>query len=336
MQVQRDALSSTQRNTNSALAVGAHPRHAHVDTAHSLSQELGGGGGAGDEEDSDEAKLARLGPKEQLLVVSCWLTLKEVGLCVASCVAGAGLESDAYLNRTQLIVCGNLLLDIIFSTLHNGAIEKARLGFQRLCDKLLRCPRRDLRGLPAEWLERLLQRLFAHDVPVVRRSSQLSFSILAILDAEVPNTHRALLERVMRFLLAVAKGLPPPAGLALDDDAPSALAGAPAAAAAPSEGAEAGASLRAQVHALNVLRHVFLDTNLAKEVSSYIPEAMLCALQGFGAASWAVRNSSTLAFSVLLSRCDTNACHLTTAWHSRRLRSYLLSTPLLWWRVLGV
>ena len=58
--------------------------------------------------------------------------------------------------------------------------------------------------------------------------------------------------------------------------------------------------------------------------------------QGFGAASWAVRNSSTLAFSVLLSRCDTNACHLTTAWHSRRLRSYLLSTPLLWWRVLGV
>ena len=48
--------------------------------------------------------------------------------------------------------------------------------------------------------------MFAHDVPVVRRSSQLSFSILAILDAEVPNTQRLLLERTMLFLLAVAKG----------------------------------------------------------------------------------------------------------------------------------
>ena len=34
-----------------------------------------------------------------------------------------------------------MLLDIIFSTLHNGAIEKARLGFQKICEKLLRCPR---------------------------------------------------------------------------------------------------------------------------------------------------------------------------------------------------
>jgi hypothetical protein len=60
--------------------------------------------------------------------------------------------------------------------------------------------------------------------------------------------------------------------------------------------------LRAQVHALNILRHLFLDTNLAKEVSCYMPEAMVCALDGFGAETWAVRNSSTLAFSVLLSR----------------------------------
>jgi len=208
--VQRDSLAATHRNTNAAAptaaAMEAHPRHTHVASLDVLAQEAGGA----DEEDNDEAKLARLGPKEQLLVVSCWLTLKEVGLCVGTAVQGTSLESDKYLSRTQLIVSGNLLLDIIFSTLHNGAIEKARLGFQKVCEKLLRCPRRDLRGLPAEWLERLLERLFAHDVPVVRRSSQLSFSVLAILDAEVPNTQRALLERTMLFLLAVAKGQTPP------------------------------------------------------------------------------------------------------------------------------
>lgn len=300
--VQRDSLAATHRNpapgAGAAAGMEAHPRHTHVASLDVLAQESA----AGEEEDSDEAKLARLGPKEQLLVVSCWLTLKEVGLCVGTCIQGTPLDSDKYLTRTQLIVCGNLLLDIIFSTLHNGAIEKARLGFQKVCEKLLRCPRRDLRGLPAEWLERLLERLFAHDVPVVRRSSQLSFSVLAILDAEVPNTHRALLERAMLFLLAVAKGQTPPAGPVLEGESQV----------QPADAKDDGVRLRAQVHALNILRHTFLDTNLAKEVSSYIPEAMLCALDGFGAVSWAVRNSSTLAFSVLLSRSMGGAAQRKT------------------------
>ena len=80
----------------------------------------------------------------------------------------------------------------------------------------------------------------------------------------------------------------------------------------PADIKDTGVLLRAQVHALNILRHLFLDTNLAKEVSSYIPEAMLCTLEGFGAVSWAVRNSSTLAFSVLLSRSMGGAAQRKT------------------------
>lgn len=116
-------------------------------------------------------------------------------------------------------------------------------------------------------------------MPVVRRSSQLSFSILAILDAEPYNTKRVLLEKAMSVLLKAAQG-------AGDD----------------SVKAQEGALLRSQVHALNILRHLFLDTNLAKEMSTYMPHAMVCAIRGFGASTWAVRNSSTLAFSVLLNR----------------------------------
>ncbi len=32
------------------------------------------------------------------------------------------------------------------------------------------------------------------------------------------------------------------------------------------------AHLASQVHALNILRHLFLDTNLAKEMAAYVPE----------------------------------------------------------------
>ena len=56
----------------------------------------------------------------------------QVGLTLGTAVAAVPLDSERYLTRPQLIDAGNLLLDIIFSTLHNGAIEKARLGFQRL------------------------------------------------------------------------------------------------------------------------------------------------------------------------------------------------------------
>ena len=136
-----------------------------------------------------------------------------------------------------------------------------------------------LRRLPGDWLDHLLGRLHDYDVPVVRRSSQLSFSILAILDAEPYNTKRVLLEKAMTVLLKAAQG-------AGDE----------------SIKAQEGAVLRAQVHALNILRHLFLDTNLAKEMATYMPQAMMCAVRGFGASTWAVRNSSTLAFSVLLNR----------------------------------
>ena len=34
------------------------------------------------------------------------------------------------LTQEEVEQCGTLLVDMVFSTLHNGAIEKARLGFQ--------------------------------------------------------------------------------------------------------------------------------------------------------------------------------------------------------------
>jgi len=68
--MQRDSLAATQRSA--ALgADGADARHTHVASMFGAGAEDGA-------EEGDEERLARLGPKEQLLVVSCWLTLKEV------------------------------------------------------------------------------------------------------------------------------------------------------------------------------------------------------------------------------------------------------------------
>ncbi|EKX50149.1 hypothetical protein GUITHDRAFT_135333 [Guillardia theta CCMP2712] len=246
--VQRDTLAATHRNVNvsssssSSSSSLACPQHTHVE---SLMEEMTLGGGG--DEDDEEARLARLGPKEQLLVVSCWLTLKEVALSVGMLVRVFQEEEERFLRREQIIESGNLLLDIIFSTLHNGAIEKARLGFQRLCQQLLRSQRSRVRFLPSEWLDRLLERL-------CRRQA----SPAVIQESEEGRVAEKLKDE--------------------------------------------GGVLRARVHALNILRHIFLDTTLSKEVSAFLPPAISSAISGFGASSWAVRNSSTLAFSVLLSR----------------------------------
>jgi hypothetical protein len=132
---QLDMLSAMQRNNTTPTNVDgeAEVGHTHVS---SVPVNLGGIGG---DEDGEGGGIDMLGPREQLLVVSCWLTLKEVALALGGAVSLTPLDSEAYMSRHQLVVVGNSLLDIIFSTLHNGAIEKARLGFQKHCERLLRC-----------------------------------------------------------------------------------------------------------------------------------------------------------------------------------------------------
>nr|KAF6449113.1 THADA armadillo repeat containing [Rousettus aegyptiacus] len=57
-----------------------------------------------------------------------------------------------------------------------------------------------------------------------------------------------------------------------------------------------------QVHALNILRALFRDTRLGENIIPYVADGAKAAILGFTSAVWAVRNSSTLLFSTLITR----------------------------------
>lgn len=56
------------------------------------------------------------------------------------------------------------------------------------------------------------------------------------------------------------------------------------------------------VHAFNVLRAAFNDTNLATDTSGFSAEALIISVRSFSSSYWEVRNSACLAYTALVRR----------------------------------
>lgn len=56
------------------------------------------------------------------------------------------------------------------------------------------------------------------------------------------------------------------------------------------------------VHAFNVLRAAFNDTNLATDTSGFCAEALIISIRSFSSSYWEVRNSASLAYTALVRR----------------------------------
>lgn len=56
------------------------------------------------------------------------------------------------------------------------------------------------------------------------------------------------------------------------------------------------------VHAFNVLRAAFNDTNLATDTSGFSAEALIVAIRSFSSPYWEIRNSACLAYTALVRR----------------------------------
>jgi hypothetical protein len=139
--------------------------------------------GAGQEVHTNGAVLS--GPAIQLLITACWTSVKEVSLLIGTLArrlplpgasssnattdgtqqqqqqqafAGSSSSSDM-LQPQQLAQLGDLLLSLLLSMKHNGAVEKSQPGFLWLAEQLLQSPRGDLNSLPSDWLARCLARV---------------------------------------------------------------------------------------------------------------------------------------------------------------------------------
>ncbi|KAJ8014230.1 hypothetical protein DPEC_G00038090 [Dallia pectoralis] len=221
----------------------------------------------------------------QMVLVCCWRTMKEVSMLLGQVCQSLPLQrthtptDQALITEEQVEGVGLYFRQQLLQSRHRGAFELAYVGFVRLNDMLCRSGSRALQQLPARWLTEVLQEVKSSDpsskLCATRRSAGIPFYIQALLSSEPKSSSCSLLKTTMRELTALA--MPSPDRATDETTVP-------------------------QVHALNILRALYRDTRLGENIVPFVSEGMQAAVLGFTSPVWAVRNSSTLLFSSLITR----------------------------------
>ncbi|OAY85901.1 thyroid adenoma-associated protein homolog [Ananas comosus] len=257
-------------------------------------------------------------PAEHVVMVGCWLAMKEVSLLfgtiirkvpLPSCTISNSSTDDCSLNNVdesaihtelldlvQLETMGNHFLQVLLKMKHNGAIDKTRAGFTALCNRLLCSNDSRLCKMTELWLEQLMDRTIAKGQTVddlLRRSAGIPAAFIALFLAEPEGTPKKLLPRALEWLIGIAKRSLSPINEGNNQKAEveNALI---------SKIRDEG--VVPTVHAFNVLRAAFNDTNLAADTSGFSAEAMILSIQSFSSPYWEIRNGACLAYTALVRR----------------------------------
>ncbi|XP_063474171.1 tRNA (32-2'-O)-methyltransferase regulator THADA isoform X7 [Symphalangus syndactylus] len=250
----------------------------------------------------------------QMVLVCCWRSMKEVALLLGTLCQLLPMQpvpesSDGLLTVEQVKEIGDYFKQHLLQSRHRGAFELAYTGFVKLTEALNRCPNVSLQKLPEQWLWSVLEEIKCSDpsskLCATRRSAGIPFYIQALLASGPKKGKMDLLKITMKELISLAGPT---------DDLQSTVP---------------------QVHALNILRALFRDTCLGENIIPYVADGAKAAILGFTSPVWAVRNSSTLLFSALITRIfgvkrakdehsKTNRCGHSPVYHSREMAARAL------------
>ncbi|XP_074945130.1 tRNA (32-2'-O)-methyltransferase regulator THADA isoform X1 [Phalacrocorax aristotelis] len=217
----------------------------------------------------------------QMVLVCCWRSMKEVSLLLGTLCKllpsqAAPEPSDGLITVEQVKSIGDYFKHHLLQSRHRGAFELAYAGFVQLTEMLSRCNSESLRKMPEQWLSCVLEEIKSCDpsstLCATRRSAGIPFYIQALLASEPKKSKTDLLKMAMKELISLATPL------------------------------NESSSVIPQVHALNILRALFRDTRLGENIMPYVADGLQAAILGFMSPVWAVRNSSTLLFSALITR----------------------------------
>ncbi|XP_076190570.1 tRNA (32-2'-O)-methyltransferase regulator THADA isoform X2 [Aptenodytes patagonicus] len=217
----------------------------------------------------------------QMVLVCCWRSMKEVSLLLGTLCKllpsqATSEPSDGLITVEQVKNIGDYFKHHLLQSRHRGAFELAYAGFVQLTEMLSRCNSESLRKMPEQWLSCVLEEIKSCDpsstLCATRRSAGIPFYIQALLASEPKKGKTDLLKMTMKELISLAAPL------------------------------NESSSVIPQVHALNILRALFRDTRLGENIMPYVADGIQAAILGFMSPVWAVRNSSTLLFSALITR----------------------------------
>lgn len=158
------------------------------------------------------------------------------------------------------------------------------------------------------WMEQLMARVIAKGQTVddlLRRSAGIPAAFIAFFLSEPEGMPKKLLPWALRWLIDVANKsiLCTTHSKAQNDVLNQEKSEIPTVADAfvkTSKNRDEG--LVPTVHAFNVLRAAFNDSNLAADTSGFCAEALIISIRSFSSPYWEVRNSACLAYTALVRR----------------------------------
>ncbi|KAL5221398.1 hypothetical protein ABZP36_026111 [Zizania latifolia] len=276
-------------------------------------------------------------PAEHIVMVGCWLAMKEVSLlfgtiirkiplpgCSSSNSSHDGLAenteetimSGEILDVEQLEKMGNHFLQVLLKMKHNGAIDKTRAGLTALCNRLLCSNDSRLCKMTESWMVLLMDRTVAKGQIVddlLQRSAGIPAAFIALFLAEPEGTPKKLLPQALEWLIEFAKtslaNFPKDWNQKLETVKD--FLGEPCesqsgtAASVHSNGhlsKSRNEGVVPTVHVFNVLRAAFNGANLATDTSGFCAEATIVAIHAFSSPYWEVRNAVCLAYTALVRR----------------------------------
>ncbi|CAD8201491.1 unnamed protein product [Paramecium pentaurelia] len=204
---------------------------------------------------------------ENILVVSFFLITRESGVFFQELAKVIDQMNDNLIPNDLLKRITYQFFHALLNIKHLGSIDRIAQGLYELCKTMGVSKNPQLPGLVNELIDKLVEAFDQNQLKnVFRRSAGLPHLVCCLLRSCQGKDKQT--EKVVKILLKFARD----------------------------------GQLEMRIHALNVIRKLFMEAWLRQDLDQFIQEAYMLAIDGFSYDDWSVRNSSLMLFSALASR----------------------------------
>ncbi|KAK6512332.1 hypothetical protein TWF481_001220 [Arthrobotrys musiformis] len=241
-----------------------------------------GRGAAVSGEDSDDEDEDQL--NSQGFLSYSWRVVSEasslLGAIVTYVPKGSGQRSEA---EAFLQASGDLLIEQLTSIRHRGSLSSIFPALTAVCYRCLASESQIAQGLPQKWLDKLLGIVSSSGKLITRRSAGLPMAIGAIIISEIQMKRKQnhFIQHAFSSLESTVK-------------TPQTVLG--------DKTGENDHLELPQVHALNCIRFLFMDSQLSTVVDPYVSSSLHMAFNCFKSEIWAVRNCGIMLYTAIVNR----------------------------------
>ncbi|KAK6508426.1 hypothetical protein TWF506_010518 [Arthrobotrys conoides] len=230
-----------------------------------------------DSDDEDEDQL-----NSQGFLSYSWRVVSEasslLGAIAAYVPKGQISEADSFLQSS-----GDLLIEQLTSIRHRGSLSSIFPALTAICYQCLASQSTLAQGLPRQWLDRLLGIVSSSGKLITRRSAGLPMTIGAIIISEIQMKKKQNYF-IQHAFSSLESTVQTSGGLSTEQKG------------------ETGHLELPQVHALNCIRFLFMDSQLSTVIDRYVSSSLHMAFNCFKSEIWAVRNCGIMLYTAIVNR----------------------------------